>query len=67
MFDDDCSDTSWNYPSDDVESEYLIFELIDGAAAEIDFANAPPFVKLSWILCVTRFTVVDDDLTVDDL
>ena len=65
MFDND-DDTAWNFPQDDVESEFLIYELIDGAAETIDFHNASAFVKLSWILCVTRFTVVDNSIEEDN-
>lgn len=53
--------TDWNFPSDDVESEYLHFSLIDDAAQAVDFHHASALVKVAWIFCVTKYPVYRDD------
>lgn len=49
------------YSLDDVDSEYLDFDLVDGAVSVIDFPNASNFTKLAWILMICQRVVVESD------
>lgn len=49
------------YALDDVESDYLPFELVESVTKEIDFFSADDITKLSWTLMICRLPVVTDD------
>lgn len=57
---DDTSDTSWDYPQNDVELEYVCWAAVEEASRKFDFFTEGPLNKLAWTLFATKYIIVQD-------